>query len=41
MMANKNELLDLEKGFWTGDAAYFKPMPTPNAWWLSHRWRKR
>lgn len=24
MMANKNELLDLEKGFWTGDAAYFK-----------------
>lgn len=24
MMANKDELLDLERGFWTGDAAYFK-----------------
>ncbi|BCH16937.1 hypothetical protein MesoLjLa_37880 [Mesorhizobium sp. L-2-11] len=24
MMANKSELLELEKGFWTGDAAYFK-----------------
>ncbi|MER9231707.1 hypothetical protein NKI56_06325 [Mesorhizobium sp. M0622] len=24
MMANKNELLDIEKGFWTGDTAYFK-----------------
>ncbi|MER8506615.1 hypothetical protein [Mesorhizobium sp. M0199] len=24
MMANKSELLDIEKGFWTGDADYFK-----------------
>ncbi|MER8391186.1 hypothetical protein NKH10_04660 [Mesorhizobium sp. M1340] len=24
MMANKNELLDIERGFWSGDADYFK-----------------
>ena len=24
IMANKQELLDIEKGFWTGDSAYYQ-----------------